>query len=130
MSIKLKVTRRRGNKLSPRRFVYYRSVLRKEVTAIGVVRQVSEASNIPQATIRKVLDALSDYMQIRLAKGDKICVRGIGSFAGSVTSDAITSEEELPLKLKSTSLKYNVRYIPENDILNAVRNANKEIDDE
>lgn len=130
MSIKLKVTRRCGNKLSPRRFVYYRSVLRKDITAIGVIRQVSEASNIPQATIRQVLDALSSYMQLRLAKGDKVRVRGIGSFTGSVTSDAIENEGELESKLKDTSLKYNVRYIPENDILNAIRNASKEISDE
>ena len=52
----------------------------KNVNKDDLIKEVSNVVDVPQATVKKIMDALWEAITSQLAKGDPVSIAGFGNF--------------------------------------------------
>jgi DNA-binding protein HU-beta len=52
----------------------------KNVNKIDLIKEVSNVVDVPQATVKKIVDAMWDTITAQLVKGDPVSIAGFGNF--------------------------------------------------
>ena len=70
-----------------------------------IIQKLSTQFNLPQKQARLIVDSICNNMTHRLALGDKIILRGFGSFTVRVTKDRISRNPQTGKAIHVSSRK-------------------------